>query len=140
MFKSLTLIIVLCLILTGCTETTAIKKPYDSTSLTFEKPFSGQIYTYNYDADFSFQSMKPNHSDITSEEDLNFPIGNVKLITLDADNGTAASGITGTHDVYFAIIPIKDKVIYVLEYSSMDKNPETKQLFMEILHGVRFTG
>ncbi|WP_150106523.1 hypothetical protein [Paenibacillus sp. JDR-2] len=62
------------------------------------------------------------------------------MITLDADNGTAASGITGTHDVYFAIIPIKDKVIYVLEYSSMDKNPETKQLFMEILHGVRFTG
>jgi|GEM_PF-6437415 hypothetical protein len=139
MYKTITLLIVLCLALTGCSETAPVNKQYDSSALTFETSFPGQIYTYSYEPNFDFRSIKPNHSEIVSEEELDLPIGAVKLITLDADNGTAASGITGTHDVYYAIIPIKDKVIYILEYSSKDKNPQTKQHFMDILQGVRFT-
>lgn len=60
-------------------------------------------------------------------------MGGCRLYTLDFDNGTAASGITGTHNDYYAIITIKQKAIYIFEFSKNDKKPQTKEQFIEIL-------
>jgi hypothetical protein len=67
---------------------------------------------------------------------IDTPIGSGKLYTLDADNGTAASGQTGTHDVYFAVIPIQDNIIYVLEFSKHDKEAASKMIFIDLLKGL----
>ncbi|MFC5402982.1 hypothetical protein [Cohnella soli] len=91
------------------------------------------VVTYPYSDDFDFKSYKPNHSEITNEEAIDTPIGSGKLYTLDADNGTAASGLTGTHDVYYAVIPIRDKVIFVLEFSNFDKEEASKKQFIDLL-------
>ncbi|OME77194.1 hypothetical protein BK120_27085 [Paenibacillus sp. FSL A5-0031] len=97
----------------------------------------GSVVTYPYTDDFSFNMYKPNHSEITHEEEIDTSIGSGKLYTLDADNGTAASGLTGTHDVYFAVIPIQDKIIFVLEFTKHDKEASTKKQFISLLDGLR---
>lgn len=97
----------------------------------------GEITTYAYAVDFDFKFYKPNHSEVTSEEVINIPLGSVKLYTLDADNGTAASGIEGTHDVYYAVVPIQDKAIFLLEFSRQDKEASTKKQFLELLNGLQ---
>ena len=60
-------------------------------------------------------------------------MGKCRLITLDSDNGSAASGFTGTHDTYYASVPIKGKAIYMLNFTKNDKNPESKNQFIEVL-------
>ncbi|MGO4372312.1 hypothetical protein [Paenibacillus sp. 2TAB19] len=97
----------------------------------------GSVVTYPYTDDFDFRSYKPNHSEMTNEEAIDTPIGSGKLYTLDADNGTAASGLTGTHDVYFAAIPIQDSIIYVLEFTKHDKEDASKKQFIALLNGLR---
>jgi hypothetical protein len=97
----------------------------------------GSVVTYPYTDDFDFRFYKPNHSEITNEETIDTPIGSAKLFTLDADNGTAASGLAGTHDVYYAVIPIQDRIVYVLEFSKHDKEAETKVQFIGLLNGLR---
>ncbi|MGG1638697.1 hypothetical protein [Paenibacillus sp. NRS-1760] len=107
-------------------------------SLTDENGINlGSVVTYPYTDDFSFNMYKPNHSEITYEEVIDTSIGSGKLYTLDADNGTAASGLTGTHDVYFAVIPIQDKKIYVLEFTKHDKEASTKKQFISLLNGLQ---
>jgi len=107
-------------------------------SLTDENGINlGSVVTYLYADDFSFKMYKQNHSEITYEEVIDTSIGSGKLYTLDADNGTAASGLTGTHDVYFAVIPIQDKIIYVLEFSKHDKEASTKKQFISLLNGLQ---
>jgi hypothetical protein len=64
---------------------------------------------------------------------IDTPLGKCRLITLDADNGTAASGITGTHDVYYASVPVKGTAIYMLNFTMNDKKPETKNQFLLML-------
>jgi hypothetical protein len=97
----------------------------------------GRVVTYPYADDFDFRFYKPNHSEITNEETIDTPIGNGTLYKLDADNGTAASGVTGTHDVYYAVIPIQDRIVYVLEFSKHDKEAATKKQFIGLLNGLR---
>ena len=97
----------------------------------------GSVVTYPYADDFDFRSYKPNHSEIINEETIDTPIGSGKLYTLDADNGTAASGLIGTHDVYFAVIPIQDRIVYVLEFSKRDKEAASKMQFIGLLNGLR---
>ncbi|SDW08472.1 hypothetical protein [Paenibacillus sp. CF384] len=97
----------------------------------------GGVVTYPYAGDFDFKFYKPNHSVITKEETIDTPIGSGKLYTLDADNGTAASGLTGTHDVYYAVIPIQEKIIFVLEFSKHDKEAASKKQFIDLLKGLR---
>lgn len=97
----------------------------------------GSVVTYPYADDFDFEFYKPNHSEMTNEETIDTPIGSGKLYTLDADNGTAASGLTGTHDVYFAVIPIQDQLIYVLEFSKKDKEAASKKQFSSLLNGLQ---
>ncbi|WP_274651202.1 hypothetical protein [Paenibacillus humicola] len=97
----------------------------------------GSVSTYPYADDFDFKLYKPNHSEITSTEAIDTPIGNGKLYTLDADNGPAASGLTGTHDVYFAVITLQNNMIYVLEFSKHDKEASTKKQFVGLLNGLR---
>jgi len=107
-------------------------------SLTDENGINlGSVVTYPYADDFNFKMYKPNHSEITNEEVIETSIGNGKLYTLDADNGTAASGLTGTYDVYFAVIPIQDKIIYVLEFSNHDKKAASKKQFTSLLNELR---
>lgn len=97
----------------------------------------GSVVTYPYADDFDFRFYKPNHSEITNEETIDTPIGSGKLYTLDADNGTAASGLTGTHDIYFAVIPIQDHIIYVLEFSKHDKEAASKKQFVGLINGMQ---
>ncbi|MCS7464054.1 hypothetical protein N0M98_28490 [Paenibacillus doosanensis] len=97
----------------------------------------GSVTVYPYTDDFDFKLYKPNHSQITNEEAIDTPIGSGTLYTLDADNGTAASGLTGTHDVYFAVIAVQDNNIYVLEFSKHDKEAATKKQFIDLLNGLR---
>jgi hypothetical protein len=98
----------------------------------------GWIISSKYEDDFDFKNVKPNHSSIINDEYIDIPLATCRLFTLDADNGTAASGITGTHNDYYAIIIIKEKIIYKLEFSKNDKKSQTKEQFIEILKSLSF--
>ncbi|WP_438448035.1 hypothetical protein [Gorillibacterium sp. sgz5001074] len=100
--------------------------------------FIGDISAMDYEQDFDFKHVKPNHSTVSKEESIDIPIGSCTLFTLDADNGTAASGLTGTHHVYYGIIPIAHKTIYVISYTMNDQTPETKQQFTHLLNKMNF--
>lgn len=92
----------------------------------------GWIMSYKYTENFIFP--KPNHSTIINDEYIDIPLGKCRLYTLDADTWTAAQGYTGgTHDDYYAVITLKDKVIYTVEFSMTDKNANTKKQFINIL-------
>ena len=93
----------------------------------------GLINTTNFVDNFDLLTQMPNHSSVTKDEYIDIPLGKCRLITLDADNGTAASGITGTHDVYYAEIVIKDEIIYIISLTKNDKKAETKKQFIDIL-------
>jgi beta-lactamase regulating signal transducer with metallopeptidase domain len=98
----------------------------------------GWAYSDKYKDDFDFTNdAMPNHSSIINSELLDIPLGECRLYTLDTDNGTAAEGATGTHDDYYAVITVKQKVNYILEFSKNDKNPQTKEQFIEILKNIR---
>jgi hypothetical protein len=97
----------------------------------------GWISASNYEKDFDFKQVKPNHSSIIHEESFNIPIGKCDFFTLDVDNGSAASGLTGTHNEYYAVIQIENKVIYIMSFSLNDKKDETKQKFIDILKKTR---
>ncbi|MEK4996992.1 hypothetical protein BK121_26790 [Paenibacillus odorifer] len=94
----------------------------------------GTVSAINYMDNFNFLTQMPNHSSVTNDEYIDLPLGKSRLITLDSDNGSAASGITGTHDIYYASLPIKGKAIYMLNFTKNDKKPETKSQFIEILN------
>lgn len=97
----------------------------------------GWILSIKYTNDYDFKvNDKPNHSSIINEEFVDTPAAKCQLFTLDADNGTAASGITGTHNVYYAIMSIKDKVIYILQFTNNDKSSQTKEQFIGILKNI----
>jgi len=100
----------------------------------------GSLTAQEYAEDFSFNQVKPNHSSVVSEENIDIPLGECRVITLDADNGPAASGRTGTHDTYYAVITLKDKVIYIVDFSNNDKAPQTKLQFIELLQTLKFKG
>ena len=93
----------------------------------------GTVNAINYMDKFDLLTQKPNHSSVNNDEYINIPLGKCRLITLDSDNGTAASGITGTHDAYSASVTIKGKAIYMLNFTKNDKNPESKNQFIEVL-------
>lgn len=94
----------------------------------------GTVSAINYMDNFNFLTQMPNHSSVTNDEYIDLSMGKSRLITLDSDNGTAASGIAGTHDTYYASLPIKGKAIYMLNFTKNDKKPETKSQFIEILN------
>jgi sortase B len=91
----------------------------------------GWVISNQYTDNFVFP--QPNHSSITNDEYIDIPLGSCRLYTLNSDNGTAAQGITGTHDDYYAVITLKNKVIYVLEFSLNNKNSDAKKQFIDIL-------
>lgn len=93
----------------------------------------GEVSAINYMDNFDVLTVKPNHSSVTKDEYIDVQLGKCRLVTLDMDNGTAASGVTGTHDTYYASLPIKGKVIYIFSFTKNDKNPDTKNQFIEIL-------
>jgi len=93
----------------------------------------GTVNAISYMEKFDLLTQKPNHSSVNNDEYINIPLGKCRLITLDSDNGTAASGITGTHDAYSASVTIKGKAIYMLNFTKNDKNPESKNQFIEVL-------
>ncbi|WP_040951459.1 hypothetical protein [Gorillibacterium massiliense] len=84
------------------------------------------------------ETDKPNHSSVTADETFDIPAGKCQFITLDMDNGTAASGITGTHDIYYGIITVPGKAVYVLELTRNDKESETKDLVIGILKSITY--
>ena len=55
----------------------------------------GTVNAITYMDNFDFLTQMPNHSSVTKDEYINIPLGRCRLITLDADNGTAASGNYG---------------------------------------------
>ena len=97
----------------------------------------GWIIAGKYKGD-AFSEWTPNHSQLIEDEFIDTPIGKSRVFTLDTDNGTAASGIVGTHNGYYAIIPVKNNVRYIVEFSQNDKRPETKNQFIHILKNLRF--
>ncbi|WP_042200502.1 hypothetical protein [Paenibacillus camerounensis] len=97
---------------------------------------AGRISSSPYEANYEFKHAMPNHSSIINDETIQLPAGSCRLITLDADNGTAASGITGTHNTYYGVVSVKDKVIYILDFTNLDKDPKSKQQFIDILNTI----
>jgi len=93
----------------------------------------GTISAINYIENFDLLTQMPNHSSVTNDENVDIPLGKARLVTLDSDNGSAASGKTGTHDKYYAAIPIIGETIYLIDFTNHDKQPETKQQFIDIL-------
>lgn len=98
----------------------------------------GSINAWNYIENFDFLTQMPNHSSITNDEYIDIHLGNCRLITLDSDNGSASSGLTGTHDTYYATVSIKEKATYMLNFTRNDKKPETKKQFIEVLNKLSF--
>ncbi|WP_151735254.1 hypothetical protein [Paenibacillus tengchongensis] len=96
----------------------------------------GEILSDEYSETYDYSRVKPNHSSMTAEEQVKLPIGDCRLITLDADNGSAASGRTGTHDQYYAIVTVKDAKVYILNFTRHNKALETKQEFIKILESM----
>lgn len=97
---------------------------------------SGRISSSPYEANYEFKHALPNHSSVINDETIQLPAGDCRLITLDADNGPAASGITGTHNTYYGVVSIQDKVIYILDFTNLDKDPKSKQQFIDILNTI----
>jgi hypothetical protein len=97
----------------------------------------GEIWVYEYKKDFDLKALQPNHSSITNDEEIDLSIGKGRVLTLDADNGTAASGITGTHDEYLASISVDEKEIYYISFNNNDENEISKEIFMSILKSIR---
>ncbi|QGQ93736.1 hypothetical protein EHS13_01840 [Paenibacillus psychroresistens] len=91
----------------------------------------GSVSTSPYEDSYEFG--KPNHSSIIEDEYITVPLGKCRLITLDSDNGTAASGITGTHNEYYAVLPLAGKITYTFNFTKNDKELQTKEQFIEIL-------
>lgn len=96
----------------------------------------GMISALNYVDNFDLLTQKPNHSSVTNDEYMDLPLGKCRLITLDFDNGPAASGLTGTHDTYYASLHVEGKAIYILNFTREDKKPETKSQFIEMLNSL----
>lgn len=96
----------------------------------------GRISSSPYAADYEFKHALPNHSSVINDETIELPSGTCRLITLDADNGPAASGRTGTHNTYYGIVTIQDKVIYILEFTNGDKDPQSRQQFIDMLNTI----
>jgi len=93
----------------------------------------GTVNAIKYMDKFDILTQMPNYSSVTNDEYISIPLGKCRLITLDSDNGTAASGLTGTHDTYYASVPIKGKAIYILDFTENNKKPETKNQFIDML-------
>lgn len=101
-----------------------------------EKNEIGYINVFAYSEDFDLRQQQPNHSEITNDEIIDLPLGKVRILTLDADNGSAASGKTGTHDRYLATITVKNKVIYYFELISNDNRGELKPILIDMLRSL----
>ena len=97
----------------------------------------GSVSAYQFKENFELLTQMPNHSTVEYDEWVELPLGKARFITLDADNGPAASGAVGTHDVYYASIAIEGKAIYILDFTEYDKNPDTRTRFIEILSRLR---
>ncbi len=97
----------------------------------------GYIYAYKYVNKFDLLTQKPNHSTLIKDENLDINLGKCRLLTLDCDNGTAASGISGTHNEYYAEVSFEGKAIYMLTFNKNDKDNSTKNQFVEILKGLK---
>lgn len=96
----------------------------------------GTVSAINYMSNYDFLTQKPNHSSVINDEYINILLGKCRVITLDSDNGTPSSGLSGTHDTYYASLPIKGKAIYVISFTKNDKKPETKIQFIELLNKI----
>ena len=90
-----------------------------------------------YTPGLDFSTQLPNHSLKVKEETLQLPIGSCVLFTLDSDNGSAASGLTGTHDSYMAGITTKANTMFLIYFSKNDKELRSKPQFLEILKGLK---
>jgi hypothetical protein len=97
----------------------------------------GSVGAYQFKENFDLLTQMPNHSTVVYDEWIEIPLGKTRFITLDADNGPAASGAVGTHDVYYASIAIEGKATYILDFTEYDENPETRTRFIEILNRLR---
>ncbi|WP_156123831.1 hypothetical protein [Paenibacillus sp. FSL R7-0273] len=97
---------------------------------------AGRISSSPYEANYEFNHTLPNHSSVIDDETIQLPAGACRLITLDADNGPAASGKTGTHNTYYGVVSVQDKVIYILDFTNLDKDPKSKQQFIDILNTI----
>lgn len=93
----------------------------------------GDISAIDYVNNFDLMTEHPNHAYPIKDESFNTNLGKCRLITFDADNGTAASGITGTHYLYYASVTVEGKVIYELTFTEYNKTTETKEKFIQIL-------
>lgn len=93
----------------------------------------GVVISDKYEDNYFLKHDKPNHSSVVSEENIDISFGKCSLYTLDADNETAASGAVGTHNSYYAIVDIKEKIIYSLSFCKNDKETQTKEQFIGIL-------
>lgn len=98
---------------------------------------AGFISINEYDSSYDLMSQKPNHSSVAGDESFDVALGSCRLLTLDADNGSAASGKTGTHNEYYASVTIKDKAILVLSFNKNDKSKETKKEFINLLKSIQ---
>lgn len=96
----------------------------------------GWVIADKFEDNNAFTQWKPNHSEITADENIDIPLGKCRLFTLDADNETAAAGVTGTHNDYYAIIPMNSGIRYIFEFSQNDKKPQTKDQFVKILKNI----
>lgn len=98
--------------------------------------YEGFVTLIPYFEDFDYESQLPNHSKIVKKEVFTTGLGESIVVTLDMDNGTAASGKTGSHKVYYAFIKQDRNLGYMMSFTHNDKSEETKEIFIEILNSI----
>lgn len=98
--------------------------------------YEGFIVSFILEDGFDSHNHLPNHSSIVDEEILDLPFGTAELITLDVDNGTAASGDSGTHYRYYAFV-YTDTNVYMIDFARKDKLDRTKETLVEMLKSIR---
>ena len=100
--------------------------------------YEGFIVSFALEDGFNSHKQLPNHTSIVDEEILDLPFGTVELITLDADNGSAASEDSATYHHYFAFF-YTDANVYMIDFSRNNKLDHTKEILVEMLKSIRLS-
>lgn len=95
--------------------------------------YEGWIVMIDSSDEFNLEENLPNHSVTIEDESITIPFGECRIITLDSDNGTAASGVIGTHKSYYAQIKNIQNESYLFSFTGNNNEDQTKVLLIDIL-------
>lgn len=98
--------------------------------------YEGWITMNNASKEFNLENNLPNHSKVIKDERMKIPFGEYRMITLDVDNGSAASGILGTHKLYCVEVKNKYEESYMISFTGNNNEDKTKVLLVDMIKSI----